>query len=532
MADTKRITSGQVSVRVDTSRKLSKLISVAADTLRISTSVSFSVTVSVDTMRTKAGAVSVSVDTKRKRRGDLSDVVSLSIGLQNQTLADTYQINTLIDAPLGKIYSGALFGWPWECTLSQKTFDPASKRYTMRGDFDVSDTLKKYIKFDLSARSASSVLAALAGQLGKSLVNITDDHGVRRMSEQATVMQVLSSLYGWTTAAPSIVTNVFIRGDTLYAVQRGKETGSYSPVKYNITGYDEKKLDTLMNSGLWSPQIIGDPTGEYTNGTYGFNGCSIEYVNGYVVRTVDSSGAVMTFSWSSDDPSDPDVQCYMLGSTECQAGEKYPYYTSYYYDTWKGSRYLASEITTQTKTFTYIIPVYPYVASIKAMTYYKKVNHAPAGNGFYASSGIEEKWTYDYLVDEKTGSVAGFGLTEYEAHDLPSQISEGRPGGAVTPREQSAEDTTPVIDVAHIPFASSHIPVTDATTLTRYYNALAALDGAIEYQMTIDCYDEHIIDYTETVVIDGTVWYLDGNSILLSGDKPYRKQTVNLVRWA
>lgn len=517
MADTKRITSGQVTVSVDT--------------LRISTSVSFVIKVSVDTRRTKAGAVSVSVDTKRKRRGDLSDIVSLTIGLQNQTLADSYQIDTLVDAALGKVYSGTLFGWPWECTLQSKHLDPATKKWSMRGDYDIADTLKKYIEFERSARQASSVLAVLAGQLGKTLVNLTDDHGVRRMSEQATVMQVLSGLYGWTAAAPSIMTNVFLRGDTLYVVQRGKETGSYAPVKYNIVSVSQQKLDTLMNSGKWDPKIIGDPPGKYTNGTFAFNGCSIEYINGYVVRTVDGTGAVKTFSWGSDDPNDPDVQCYMVESTDCPAGEMYPYYTAYDYGMWKGSKYLASEITTQSKKFVYIIPVYPYVASMTAMTYYKIINHAPAGNGFYASNGVEKKWTYDYLVDKKTGSVAGFGLTEYEEHILPSQISEGRPGGAVTPREQSAEDTTPVIHVPYIPFAPSHIPVTDEATLSRYYSALSDLDGATEYKMQIDCYDEHVIDYTETIIIDGVTWYLDGNSILLSGDKPYRKQTVNLVRW-
>lgn len=498
---------------------------VTVDSIRLLKSAT-SVTVSVDTRRAKTAAQSVTADTKRKLASDLSNIVSLSIGLQNQTLADSYQIDTLLDAPLGKVYAGTLFGWPWECTLQSKQFDPASKRWSMRGDYDVADTLKKYIEFDRSARAASSVLAALAGQLGKTLVNLTDDHGVRRMSEQAAVMQVLSSLYGWTAAAPNIMTNVFLRGDTLYAVQRGKESASYTPVKYNITGVSQQKLDTLMNSGKWSPQIIGDSVGEYTNGTIGFNGCSITYEDGYVTQTIDADGVVTNYGWGSDEPDDPDVQKYLAWKSV--STPTFPAVTEYRYGVWKGEKYLAAEITTIAGKASWTVS--GQTTYTPELVFYRKIiNHAPIGNGFYSSWGSEtnNSWSFSLI-----GSKPIYILNESVTTELKAQVSEGRPGGAVTPREQSAEDTTPKIDVAHIPFASSHIPVTDETTLTRYYNALAALDGKTEYKMTIDCYDEHIIDYTETIVIDGVTWYLDGNSILLSGDKPYRKQTVQLVRWA
>ena len=252
---------------------MSSNVVVAVDVCRICDNISTPVTVSIDTIRTKTGTVSVSVDTKRKRKGLLSDLLSLNIDLNNQTLADRYSMVSYNDLPLGITFAGSINGWPWECTLQSKRYDPHGKQFSISGDYDIADILKKFITFQLSARSASSVLAALAGQLGKTLVNITDDHGVRRMSEQATVGQVLSGLYGWTTAAPNILTNVFIRNDTLYAVQRGKELSSYSPVKYNVVGLSERKMDTLMDSGQWTPQIIGDPTGEYTNGTFAFNNC-------------------------------------------------------------------------------------------------------------------------------------------------------------------------------------------------------------------------------------------------------------------
>ncbi len=501
------------------------VVTVRADTIRLLNH-STRVVVNADTRRTKTALQTVKADTKRQRSSDLSEVVSLTIGLKNQTLADSYTIDSLIDVVLGHVFSGSIFSWAWECTLSQKTYDPETKRYSLHGDYDISDTLKKFITFSLSARQASAVLASLASQIGKALVNLTDDHGVRRMSEQATVIQVLSGLYNWTSAAPSIMTNVFLRGGVLYAVQRGKELATYAPVKYTVLSESLERLDTLMNSGLWTPQIIGDPTGEYTDGPYEFNGVSITYEDGYVVQTIDGDGIVTTYSWSSDDPDDPDAQKYLVQKSVSTS--TFPAVTVYNYGTWKGEKYLASEITTISGHVS--LTANGNTQYTPELIFYRKsINHAPIGNGFYASWGSEtnNNWSFSLV-----GMTPIYTLNTSTTTTQKAQVSEGRPGGAVTPREQSAEDTTPKIDVPYIPFVNSHIPVTDEATLWRYYNALAWLDGKTEYKLQIECYDNHIIDYTETIVIDGITWYLDGNSILLAGDKPYKKQTVDLVRWA
>jgi hypothetical protein len=448
--------------------------------------------------------------------------MTLKIDLKSQTLGDSFSIECANKIAIDRPFGGTLFGWPWGFTIKSLSIRPQSRKWNHSGNYDVSEILTQYINFDRSARLASAVLESLAAQLGKTLVNLTDDHGVKRQSEQTTVMQVLSSLYGWTAQAPSIMTNVFIRGKTMYAVQRGKETSSYSPVKYNIIDASETKLDTLMSVGLWSPQIIGDSTGEYTDGVKEFNGVSIEYDNGYVVRSVDGNGTITTYSWSSDDPDDPDVQKYIVQKTV--STDTFPEVTTYSYATWRGEKYLAVEQTTISGIYTMTVGSATYYFP-ELVFYQKTINHAPIGSGFYASWGAETTNVYEFSV---LGSTPVHTLSSSTSKGIASTISEGRPGGPVTPRELSAEDTTPYIDVDYIPIAPSHIPVTDTATLTRYYDALKDLDEKIEHRMTIDCYDQHIIDFTETVLIDSKTWYLDSNTIIVSTTT---KQTASLVRW-
>ena len=123
-------------------------------------------------------------------------------------------------------------------------------------------------------------------------------------------------------------------------------------------------------------------------------------------------------------------------------------------------------------------------------------------------------------------------ITKATISDLGKDYQEGRPGGKVSPRERNAAENTPKVDIERNPIYPSHIAVTDTATLTRYANGLVWLDEKTEYYLTINCYDSHIIDFHETVIIDGVTWYLDSNSIDVDGDTAAVVQTCKLVRWA
>ena len=88
-----------------------------------------------------------------------------------------------------------------------------------------------------------------------------------------------------------------------------------------------------------------------------------------------------------------------------------------------------------------------------------------------------------------------------------------------------------MVPIARNPVASNHIPVTDVATLERYAAGLEYLDGKTEYILRLECYDDHICDFSETIDVMGKTWYLQSSSIVLSGTQPHAKQILELVRW-
>lgn len=444
----------------------------------------------------------------------------LTISLQSGVLADSYIIEQMFDENLNTAHSGYIYGFPIACTVRQKSFNPATKRYSLTGDYDISEALKKYITFSTAATDASTIMAAVATQLGKTASVSIDSHGVRRMSEQTTVMQVLSSLFGWTSAIPHQFVNVFLRGSVLHVLQRGKESSSYSPTNYDIKSVSERKLDTLMDECNWSPEIIGDPDGTYYNGTATFGSTSITYTNGYVTQVVTTDDTT-TFGYSADTADSPDDNKYLVSKTNHKnVSNATTVTTTYTYSTYRGIEYLAAETEAETM---YVNSQYPSVTVRSRVT-----NYYPMQSGFYGATTNEESWVYSYAY------TGGTWVQTQESHTIGAtqqQIVEGRPGGPVTPRQRSGEENTPTVSIAHNPISSNHIPVTDTITLQRYADGLVYLDGKTEYSLRMDCYDEHICDFDTTFTVMGYTWYLQSNQIVL-GPGAKAKQSLELVRWA
>lgn len=464
---------------------------------------------------------------------ELANFERLTISLRSGTLADAYSIDHLTDAALGTAYSGSLYGWPWGCTVRSKTHAHAGRRTQLVGDYDISETLKRYITFSTAATQAGAIMDVLAAQLGKTAAVSIDSHGVRRMSEQTTVMQVLSSLFGWTSAIPHQFVNVFLRGSVLHVMQRGKESSSYALQAYNIISQSEKTIDTLMTESLWDPKIIGDPDGTYFSGTVTWQGASVTYVDGYVTQVVAGS-TVTTFGYSSDDQTDPDSDDrYIVEKSETGEGH-FPYNTVYSYASHKGSLYLAEESQTE---YLNAADYQPWYAGVWLPLSVKSTTYIPLGNGFYAYRNVTQQNAFHASYYGSGFGAPGWYPTEGYTTGwtagpatVTNSISEGRPGGKATPRERGGEENTPTVGILYNPIAANHIPVTDTTTLQRYADGLAWLDGKTEYALRVECYDAHVVDFDQTVTVAGHTWHLDANQITIDG-KGIR-QALDLVRWA
>lgn len=521
--------AAETTVTIDTIRQLTTDATANTDTLRRTGTAE---TVSIDTLRETITEASATIDTSRQTKSDISVTVDtsrrrtiapgvlerLSIDLKSGVLADSYTSDQLSNIAIDTAYSASIYGWPVNYTVRNRSRALATGRHTLGGDYDISELLGRWINFSGDATDAVTIMGHVAAQIGKTLSINIDNHGVRRMSAQTTVMQVLSTLFGWTSDIPHQFVNVFIRGGALHVIQRGKESGTYELQSYNAISETDRKIDTLMNSSDWEPKIIGDPDGTYLDGTFEFNGVSITYDNGYVVEVV-TSDDVTTFAYSADTDDSPDDNKYMTSKRNQKNGAGIYTRTGYNYLDYRGTPYLASEIE---QDVMYVNSKYPEViVRQRGTTYY------PMQAGFYGSQSSEQSWVYGYSF------FAGVWVQTLQSTTISAtqtQVIEGRPGGPVTPRQRSGEENTPTVPIARTPRVSNHIPATDTETLQRYANGITWLDEKTEFTLRVDCYDAHIVDFDKTVTVAGDVWYLQSNQILL-GPKATPGQSLELVRW-
>lgn len=443
---------------------------------------------------------------------DLTNFESMTIDLKARTLADACTIQTLTDAPIGTAYTGTVAGWAWGCTVRSR--QSVAGRYQLTGDYDVSELLKQYITFDTSLTSAADIISHVASQLGKTPAIEIDDFDINTLNSQTALMDCVSSLFSWTAAVPHRSINVFLRSGTLYAIQRGKEISNYSLVKTGTPTFTETLVDTLMDTSVNSPAITGDSTTStdsgssgFFSGTISFGNSSVTYAGGLCVHSVvtDADGSVTTtaYVYSSNR--------YLISETVTVTGAGAgSTATTYSYGTYEGQAYMTQKL----------VSVRDGTGTEKTRT---ESAYYPLGFNFY---GLQE---VQYTVSTKDGTATSKRKTSR------SSISEGRPGGQASPytisRAATSSTSTPSVGIARNPIAESHIPVTDTATLQRYADGLTYLDGKTQVSCQVDCYDQHVCDFTELIQYAGESWYLESNRVTLSAQAAGNKQTLDLVRW-
>ncbi len=124
---------------------------------------------------------------------------------------------------------------------------------------------------------------------------------------------------------------------------------------------------------------------------------------------------------------------------------------------------------------------------------------------------------------------------------VSTTIGQGSPSSKASPysiRENSINApviTTPGSNVviytipARLRSLMDEYPVTDIASLQAIADALVWLDGKIEERISMEVYDDTILDYTSRVIWRGNEYYLESNNITQEPEK--FSQRVELVRW-
>lgn len=442
---------------------------------------------------------------------DMSLVKSLNMSIASKTLTDKFSIQTYEPAEIDQIFTGSIKDFSY--TFKAGEVSITDKLNSITGTYDIEDILNLGVHHIFpgtmlaSMVTAKNTMEALTATLGKTLNMNISDFCPADFPQTPTAKDLISALFGWTDKTPQRQVNVFIRGNIINVLERGKETETVEVVNYANVTINKKKIRTLQDpidvagttiTGVLQGQVPQQDTPSainYISGTFVNGDSSITYANGLVTReshTVNNFNEVTTYSYSASIP-----PAYLTTKNTVTAAGRVD--VSYSISDEK----LVKEVEKR------------YTGNNLDMT--RTTRHYPIGQGMWGTS-----------IDED-------GVTTYGG------ISQGAPGGKASGysiAQDSANPTTapnrvpPVYYVPGKPYTKylGALPVTDSVSMARIAEDIIWLDKKTEIRVNLDAYADTIFDLSKMILWQGNTYFLESNNITVSPEKTTQK--LELIRWA
>jgi len=442
----------------------------------------------------------------------MNHIKSVAMTIAGKTLSDKFTLQTYDDAEIDQIVTVVIKDFHY--TFKASEIANNNKLQSITGIYDIDDILNKGVHqlfnppINATDVTASKTMEALAKVLGKTLnMNITD-FSPAAFPTTPTGKELISALFGWTDKIPQRQINVFIRGNEINVLERGKESGTVEVINYTNVTINKKKIRTLQDpfdvAGIEiKGALVGKtpqqdpPTGaNYLSGIFTNGDSSITYANGLVIKeshTVKGVEEVTTYSYSSSIP-----PAYLIIKNTITADARVT--VTYSYDNEK----LIKEIEEEYKN--------------DKLERKRITRHYPLGQGMWGTS-IEE--------DD---------ITTYGG------ISQGAPGGkasayniakeSINPNALKNNREPPIYMVPGHPYVKylGAWPVTDLASMMRIANEVIWLDKKTEYRVMLDAYADTIFDLFNRIVWLGNEYFLESNTVTVDPDKTV--QRLELIRWA
>ena len=311
-ADTARITnSSTITLHADTSRQLANDTAVSVDTMRdVSLTLALSIDLSRDTGKTSFDAdvvrnlykiVSVPVDTVRRIPHDLfgtkepvfenqdtftpfpknvtkgaeKGIIDFKLVLEENTLSDKISADVIgYEYWPGDIIKGTFIDYPYEMKIestqntgARQTINAMHYKdrllYTgMHYDgyhlYELNKNRKASYRYMLRAQwYVNRIKESLSLHVDSRFSNFTPESNFS--DTDMTYADLLSGLFGWTSQYPWRLVNVFLRGTTLYILQRGRENSVY-----DITNLPHTEPQ-IERSIYYSPYASNNRSNTYTS---------------------------------------------------------------------------------------------------------------------------------------------------------------------------------------------------------------------------------------------------------------------------
>ncbi len=444
---------------------------------------------------------------------------SFSMSLGELTLSDSFQLETVQPLNIDDSVQGQIFDYHFHFLVEETSQRDLVQ--TVKGMYSKDKLLYSAISFFVNEFEVSYYAEGIAKALGLKLDMACDDFIPSQNFEDSgmTYQDFISSLFGWSSKLPQRQINVFIRGDSLHIIQRGRERSviDITDWPHSRPTIDRKLVrsiwhSTMENAGKAHNDEDTEPKG--FTGTISLGEISRSYSNGFLTHETNEKGYT-DYVYDGEYLSEKSTH-NKDGSTSR---------TEYFYAKTNRDIYLfeEKERTTEPIDDGQEHDIYDWTDWNNKDATERITYHAPLGYGWYS--------TVVYVNGELEGS----------------SLSQGKPGGKASrfiidqsnlslgaDYDMGDDDDGPKYES----LIDTEFPVIGEDYLWELTKAIEWLNRKIQETVTVEVVAnvrngvpdvKHIVDFTERIKFNDNEYFLMSNVVELTPRS--LRQTIKMTRW-
>ena len=455
---------------------------------------------------------------------NISGIQSVTLSLNERTLADTFQMETTSPLEIESALQGRLLDF--DCDFQVEETSQQGISHTVKGMYPLDCLLYMPINIEVTEAECSCYARNIAEALGLNLdlriENFTPSQNYSLSG--MTYQDFISSLFSWTSRLPQRQINVFIRGKTLHIIQRGYE-GQVTDISnwpHTMPAINRKIIRSVWDSATSEGWDRAKSDKDYEplpfTGTIGIEGITRHYLNGLLTEE-ETNGSFTEYSY--DDLYLTEKRTHNPDGSTVQ--------TTYQYARTANDIYLFKETEKTTeatqKEGEAAHDRNDWTDWLNKNFSTRITYHAPIGYGWYS--------TTVYVDGEFQGS----------------SISQGKPGGKSSQFTINEWNRSLGSDYDHDDddeedkfkgqaLFDTEFPVTGDDFLRKLTHEIEWLNRKRQEEVSLDIVSpvvkghatiRHILDFIERIRLDGNEYFLVSNQVKLTPRS--LRQSIRMVRW-
>ena len=348
---------------------------------------------------------------------------------------------------------------------------------------------------------ASAHITEIAVKLGKNVsLHFTDF--ISTMSTEVksgtNYAGLLQELFGWTSRLPHMMINCYLRGNTIYVVQRGQEqnTVTLDGQKLTVHTVNKKLVRTTWGSDPWSKTEVKPYFNDWTEG---------------VKEPLPDGGGGSGTGYNDEG---------LIEETTVQHGDE-TVVTHYYYETLKnGQKFLYQEVATTYNNGSKVDEVTTYHDPVRdTQSHVYSVDSDGVLGGVVTSSNNDDRRTP--WQNAKSSFQGGILVSDMDGNRyLLKELIYHSDKGEMARRT-----------INGVSLIDTSFPVEGESMLQALTNQIMWLDRKTEEIVTVDVCDyPHLIDFNDKIVFGGNTYHLRSNTATIS-ERIVNRQSLEFVRW-